>query len=286
MITVADIMVKDPLTVPPDFSVSRAAEVMEKFKIGGLPVVEDGLLVGILTSRDVRKSHPNRLVADAMTKEVITVPPHYSLWETKDLVERHGIEHVVVAREGRLLGLATKSLLLVEFGKRVDALTGLYRAEYLYHGALTLLRRGKEIAVIFIDIDNFGAIDKEFGHVTGDRILQQVAALFKEVVREGTDYLCRYAGDEFAAVTARPLAEAKKLCLALLDSLAEGSWPDGLCLTASAGIARGRRSRARQGNERHTINDLINLASLGSTRAKKENSRLVVVGQVEIAERN
>ncbi|MEW6424520.1 MAG: GGDEF domain-containing protein [Bacillota bacterium] len=277
-------MVKDPLTVPPDFSVGRAADIMEKFKIGGLPVVDDGFLVGIITSRDVRKSHPNRLVADAMTKEVITVPPHYSLWETKDVVDKYGIEHVVVAREGRLLGVATKSLLLMEFGKRVDVLTGLYRAEYLYYGALTLLRKGKEIALIFIDIDNFGMIDKELGHVSGDLILQQVAELFRGTVQEGTDYLCRYAGDEFAVVTARPLTEAKALCLSLLNSLAGGHWPDGLKLSASAGIAGGRRSRARQGNERHTINDLINLASLGSTRAKKENTRLVVVGQVEIAE--
>ncbi|MCL6448322.1 MAG: GGDEF domain-containing protein [Armatimonadetes bacterium] len=284
MITVADIMVKNPLVISPELSVGRAADIMEKFKIGGLPVVDGGFVVGIITSRDVRKSHPNRLVADAMTKDVLTVPPQYSLWEAKEFIEKHGLERVVVAQEGKLLGVVTKALFLMEFGKRIDALTGLYRSEYLHYAALKLLRNGQEIAVIFIDLDNFGVIDKELGHVSGDLILQRVAKLFKEVVREETDYLCRYAGDEFAVVTARPLKEAKTLCLELLTSLTEERWPGGVKLSASAGIAGGRRSQARKGAERYTINDLINLASLGSTKAKKENTQLVVVGQVEITE--
>lgn len=284
MITVSDIMVENPLTISPELSVGRAAEIMEKFKIGGLPVVDDGSVVGIITSRDVRKSHPNRLVADAMTKNVLTVPPQYSLWETKELIERHKIEHVVVAQEGKLLGLLTKSLLLIEFGKRIDILTGLYRSEYLYYAALKLLREGQEIAVIFIDIDNFGIIDKELGHVSGDLILQKVADLFKKAVQEGTDYLCRYAGDEFAVVTSRSLPEAKILCIKLLSLLTEEHWPNGVKLSASAGIAGGRRSQARKGDERYTINELINLASLGSIKAKKENTPLVIVGQVEITE--
>ncbi|MEW5818207.1 MAG: CBS domain-containing protein [Spirochaetota bacterium] len=276
-------MAKDIVTISPTASVARAAELMEKFKVGGLPVVDGDKIMGIITSRDIRRAHPNRLVADAMTRKVLTAQPETSLWKAKELIEEHGIERLLVARDGKLLGIITKSLIYMELGKQIDPLTGLHRSEFLYHIALKLLQERNEISVIFIDLDNFGTIDKEIGHESGDRVLKQVAEIFKDMVTEGSDYLCRYAGDEFALITTRPLEEAKKLCFRLLCSLTNHPWPNGTKLTASAGIAGGRRGHPRPGSECRTMHELINLASLGSTKAKKESTPIVVVGQVEIA---
>ncbi|SHJ40453.1 diguanylate cyclase (GGDEF) domain-containing protein [Desulfofundulus thermosubterraneus DSM 16057] len=285
MFSAGDIMHKNPVTIDPFESVGRAAALMNQLKIGGLPVVEGGRLVGIITSRDVRYSHPNRLVADAMSRNVVTVSPECSFWEAKETMESHGIERLVVVRDGRLLGVITKSRLYAEIGKHVDALTGLNRAEFLQHKAAELLQSGQEITVIFLDLDNFGAIDKEFGHVIGDEILQQVGKILKGVIAEGLDYLCRYAGDEFAVVTVRPLEEAKQLSWQMIKALADARWPQGIKVTASAGVAGGRRSRVRgEPNGTHNVRDLINLASLASTKAKREKRPVVVAGWVELEE--
>lgn len=285
MVCVGDIVNKNLVTISPWESVGKAAALMNRLKIGGLPVVEDGRLVGIITSRDVRSSHPNRLVADAMTREVITIPPDCSFWRAKELMEEHAIERLVVVSHGRPVGVITKSQLYAEISKHVDTLTGLNRAEFLQHKAAELLCDGREIAVIFIDLDNFGAIDKEYGHVVGDEILRRVASIFKELVDEELDFLCRYAGDEFAIVTLRKLEEARQLSLRLVKALEKYEWPNGIKVTASAGVAGGRRVQAR-GNDDGTscVRDLINLASLASTKAKREKRPVVIAGWVELGE--
>jgi diguanylate cyclase (GGDEF)-like protein len=285
MFSIGDIMTRDPLTIGPGESVEHAAALMNQHRIGGLPVVEDGRLVGIITSRDVRCSHFNRLVADAMSKKVVVVSTDCSLWEAKELLGRHGIERLVVVRGGRPVGIVTKSQLYAELGKHIDALTGLDRAEFLQRKAAEFLQDGKEIAIIFLDLDNFGAIDKERGHVLGDKILQQVAQVLRSVVEDGFDHLYRYAGDEFAVVTTRPFEDAKKLALRMVTALAEESWPHGLKVTGSAGLAGGRRSDPRsEETKAYTVSDLINMASLASTKAKKENKPIVVAGLVELKE--
>ncbi len=285
MFSIGDIMTRDLLTVGPSKSVEHAATLMNQHRIGGLPVVEDGRLVGIITSRDVRSSHFNRLVADAMSRQVVVVPMECSLWEAKELLERHRIERLVVVRNGLPVGIVTKSQLYVELGKHIDALTGLQRAEFLQRKASEFLQNGKEIAIIFLDLDDFGAIDKELGHVWGDKILQQVAQVLRSAVEDGVDYLSRYAGDEFAVVTTRPFEDAKKLALQMVTALTRESWPYELRVTGSAGVAGGRRTCSRrQEDEVHTVSDLINMASLASTKAKKEKKPVVVAGMVELKE--
>ncbi|MCL6614648.1 MAG: CBS domain-containing protein [Firmicutes bacterium] len=283
MQTVREIMTRELVTVGPEDSVARAAEIMERIGIGGVPVVDAGRLVGILTSRDIRSSHPNRLVADAMTREVVTIPAASSLWEAKELLERHGIERLVVMEEDHPVGVVTKSVLYAELGKYVDGLTGLPQAEFLHRRSSELLRDGQEIAIIFLDLDDFGAVDKELGHVVGDGILRRVAKLLGGMVEEGPDYLVRYAGAEFAVVTLRSLEEAEGLALRMVDAISGEDWPPGVKLGASAGVIAGRpAARRRRDSQPYTIGDLINMASLASTRAKQEKKRVVVVGRMEL----
>ncbi|ACA59337.1 CBS domain-containing protein [Candidatus Desulforudis audaxviator] len=282
---VQDIMSQSLVTVSSDRSVRAAIELMHRMRIGSLPVVDDGWLVGIVTSRDVRGAHPNRLVADVMRVDVVTVSAESSLWEAKELLERHGIERLVVVERDSPVGIVTKSRLYAEIGKHVDGLTGLERAEFLQRKAAELLKQDQEIAVIFLDLDDFGVIDKEYGHVFGDEILMLVAKTLKELLADEGECLCRYAGDEFAVVTTAPLDEAKQLALRMVTALRTKNWPRGVKVTGSAGVAGGRRQLGRQtGNEIHTVSDLINMASLASTAAKKDKKQVVVAGKVELTE--
>jgi IMP dehydrogenase len=70
-------MIVDPVTMTPDRKIREALEVMKRYKISGVPVVEgDGKLVGILTNRDLRfETRLDLSVSEVMTKEnLITVP--------------------------------------------------------------------------------------------------------------------------------------------------------------------------------------------------------------------
>src|SRR5512139_3466168 len=69
-------MITDPVTLPPDLPVGRALAMMERFRVSGVPITKDGILVGILTNRDLRFIRDLTVrIADIMTKEnLITVP--------------------------------------------------------------------------------------------------------------------------------------------------------------------------------------------------------------------
>ena len=103
-------MVIDPITVRPDQKIYEAREVMHKYGISGLPVTENGRLVGILTNRDLRfEKRLDRPVSEVMTKEnLVTTRPGVGLDEAKEVLHRHRIEKLLVVDEKfQLKGLIT-----------------------------------------------------------------------------------------------------------------------------------------------------------------------------------
>lgn len=103
-------IVKDPVTVSPKQTVADVQDIMKRVKFSGFPVVEDGRLVGIITGRDLRfEKDPRRLVADVMTKNVITCSPKTSAEEAEGILHKHRIEKlpVVDSDQKTLLGMYT-----------------------------------------------------------------------------------------------------------------------------------------------------------------------------------
>ncbi|MDN5325635.1 MAG: hypothetical protein PWP41_330 [Moorella sp. (in: firmicutes)] len=286
MPTVGSLINEKLYTIDPLASVGRAAAIMERYGIGSLPVVEEGKLVGIITSRDVRRFHPNRLVADAMTREVITISPTASLTEAQKLMAKNKIERLVVTSESNIIGIITYAQIMLELGKYTDGLTGLDKAEIFYEKALELLRRGEEITIIFLDLDNFGGINKEYGHLYGDNVLRQATKILNNIINMNEDTLCRYAGDEFAIVTTRSLVAAEKLARQIAMAFANENWPGKIKVTISAGVAGGRRSKIRECGKdgSYIVKNLVNMASLASTKAKILKKPVVVVEAVEFKE--
>jgi IMP dehydrogenase len=103
-------MIVDPITVHPDLKVHGVLELMERYRISGLPVVKGDQLVGIVTNRDLRfETDLEKPVSEVMTKEnLVTVPVGISLEESKKLLHKHRIEKLLVVDDaGRLTGLIT-----------------------------------------------------------------------------------------------------------------------------------------------------------------------------------
>lgn len=103
-------MITDPITLPPDLPVGRALEVMQKYRVSGVPITEGEKLVGILTNRDLRFIDDHSLlIRDVMTtKNLVTVPVGTSLERARRLLHEHRIEKLpVVDDQYRLRGLIT-----------------------------------------------------------------------------------------------------------------------------------------------------------------------------------
>jgi IMP dehydrogenase len=104
-------MIVDPVTCRPEQTIAEALDVMARYKISGVPVVNDrGKLVGILTNRDLRfETRTDRPISARMTKKnLITTPVGTTLEQAKELLHKYRIEKLlVVDRAGNLKGLIT-----------------------------------------------------------------------------------------------------------------------------------------------------------------------------------
>jgi len=104
-------MIVDPITIEPEQKVHEALELMNRYRISGVPVVKNKRLVGILTNRDLRfETNLEQPVANVMTHEnLITVSStHISLEDSKKLLHKHRIEKLLVVDDDyHLTGLIT-----------------------------------------------------------------------------------------------------------------------------------------------------------------------------------
>jgi IMP dehydrogenase/GMP reductase len=104
-------MIVEPVTLRPDDSVADAVSLMERYHISGVPITdEDGILVGILTNRDLRfETNLRQPVSALMTaRNLVTAPVGTGLDEANEILHRNKIEKLpVVDADGRLKGLIT-----------------------------------------------------------------------------------------------------------------------------------------------------------------------------------
>ena len=104
-------MILHPITLGPDRPLREAVHLMERFRISGVPIVDDaGRLVGIITNRDLQfERQLDRPIRDAMTKDrLVTAPVGTTLDEAEKTLAKHRIEKLpVVDERGVLKGLIT-----------------------------------------------------------------------------------------------------------------------------------------------------------------------------------
>ena len=181
---------------------------------------------------------------------------------------------------------------------RRDSLTGLLDDRAL-HDALTneiaaTERGGGRIGLLFIDLDHFKRVNDRHGHVTGSRILSQVAGLIGVAARHAEGFAARYGGDEFVVVLPgadldRSLRHAERLRATLAATILAGGEPPRsrplVHVTCSIGAASSRRGpgggRGEAASQERAATRLLQLADDAMYEAKHAGRNRVAAAGVE-----
>ena len=162
-------MIVDPVTMSPDAKVSDALDVMQKYKISGVPItLKDGRLVGILTNRDLRfETRFDIPISKVMTKDnLITVPVGTTLEQAEEILHEHRVEKLLVVDDKyNLKGLITVKDIQKKLkypGAAKDD-KGRLRVSAAIGATGDFLERAQELAKAKVDVL---AIDSAHGHST------------------------------------------------------------------------------------------------------------------------
>lgn len=213
----------DPFYLTPDHLISDAEELMSRYRISGVPLVndmEDRVLVGILTNRDLRfLTDYTKPISSEMTKDgLVTAPIGTSLEEAEKILQKHKIEKLpIVDEDGRLSGLITIKDIekVVEFPNAAKDSHG----RLLVGAAIGVTSDSFERAQALIDsgVDVI-VIDTAHGHSAG--VIRKIREL-----REAFPDVALIAGNVATAEGTRALFETG------VDVVKVGIGPGSICTT-------------------------------------------------------
>jgi diguanylate cyclase (GGDEF)-like protein len=276
-------------SVSPDATVLDALKLMADKEIGALVVLEAGRLSGILSERDYArkvilrgKASHDTLVREIMTPDVPTVDPERTIEECMSLVTERRCRHLPVCEADHVVGIVSigdlvkemiaeqeRTIHLLASVASHDPLTGLFNRTMFHQRVQQALaqadRHGRRLAVLFIDLDGFKAINDLHGHDTGDTVLAELARRLHRTMREG-DTLGRLGGDEFVVLIESYSDDVQlpEVARKVLDTVAQPIQVHGDThqVTASVGIAA-------YPLDGHDVHELINRADSAMYRAKQ-----------------
>jgi IMP dehydrogenase len=212
-------MIVDPITIGPEQKVSDALNLMNQYRISGVPVVKNRKLVGILTNRDLRfETNLDQPVSQVMTKDkLVTVKANISLEDSKKLLHQHRIEKLLVVDDDyHLKGLIT-----------IKDIEKIKKYPYACKDSLGRLRVGAAVGILDREarveaLLNAGAdvivIDTSHGHSIG----------VLEAVR---DTKRNFPKCELIAGNVATAEGAKALIEAGVDAVKVGVGPGSICTT-------------------------------------------------------
>jgi IMP dehydrogenase len=214
-------MIVDPVTIDQKALVSEALSIMGRFKISGVPVVDDqGHLVGIITNRDLRfETRFDIPVSEIMTPQpLVTVPVGTTLDEAKVKLQKHRIEKLLVVDEkGLLKGLITVKDIQKAINFPVAAKDGLGRLRCAAAVGATgdFLERASALVAVRVD-----AIVVDTAHGHSSRVIDAV----KKIRSEFPDI-------ELVAGNIATAEATKLLISAGVDAVKIGIGPGSICTT-------------------------------------------------------
>lgn len=106
---VRDIMTPNPIYVTPETKVRDVIDLMLKHKHLGYPVVKDGVLVGIVTLKDVINANGDEIVERVMSRRIVTISPDENAFKALKIMSEKGIGRLPVVENGRIVGIVSRS---------------------------------------------------------------------------------------------------------------------------------------------------------------------------------
>ncbi len=183
---------------------------------------------------------------------------------------------------------------------KLDGLTGLFNDRYFYAKLDKEIknakrRRDDDLILLFLDLDHFKAVNDEFGHLTGSRVLQDVGAILREIVPSSGTTISRYGGDEFTIIFSKMrLEEADKVAQSVREAIQSSAFksipsypkqkPDLLkgCLTCSIGLVSLKEHVGYQVSTPKARHMLIRKADAAMYNAKMNGkNRVCIAGSAE-----
>jgi IMP dehydrogenase len=214
-------MIVDPVTINKNALVAEALSIMERFKISGVPVVDDtGLLVGIITNRDLRfETRFDIPVSEVMTPQpLVTVPVGTTLDEAKIKLQKHRIEKLlVVDDDGHLKGLITVKDIqkAINFPIAAKDALGRLRCAAAIGATGDFLERAEALVNARID-----AIVVDTAHGHSSRVIQAVKAV-----------KAKFPEIELVAGNVATSEGTRELISAGVDAVKIGIGPGSICTT-------------------------------------------------------
>ncbi len=213
-------MIVEPVTLPPDALVRDALELMAHYKVSGVPITDgDGVLVGILTNRDLRfETDVSQAVSALMTsRDLVTAPVGTTLAEAEAILHRNKIEKLpVVDADGHLRGLITVKDIQkkIQYPDATKDDKGRLRVGAAVGVGPDALERAQALAVAGVDVL---VVDTAHGHSKG--VLEMVGRIKKSV---SVDVV---AGNIATSEAAEALVDAG------VDAIKCGVGPGAACTT-------------------------------------------------------
>ncbi|HMF56777.1 MAG TPA: IMP dehydrogenase [Pyrinomonadaceae bacterium] len=222
-------MIVDPVTIRPDRPVHEALQVMERYHISGVPVVdEDGHLVGIITNRDLRfETRFDIPVSEVMTPQpLVTVPVGTTLEQAKSVLQKHRIEKLLVVDEDKhIKGLITVKDIQKAIKYPNAAKDNLGRLRVAAAIGATGDYRERADALIRARVDCL-VVDTAHGH--SSRVIEAA----REIKR-------RYPDTEVIAGNVATTEGTRELIEAGVDAVKVGIGPGSICFDGDALVLMG-----------------------------------------------
>jgi len=211
-------IITDPKTLSPGESTDTARKLMDDHNVSGIPIVDQGRLVGILTRRDMKFLSANGRIEDVMTKDkLVTAPPATTLDEAQDILKHHRVEKLLlVDAAGKLVGMIT----MRDIDKTRQYPLGCKDARgRLRVGAAVGVHDMERVAALIAKDVDVIVVDSAHGH--SDNVLKTVEAI-KSKYNNTIDVI---AGNVATA------AGAADLIAAGADAIKVGIGPGSICTT-------------------------------------------------------
>ncbi len=213
-------VITDPFFLTPNEPVKAAVALMEKYRISGVPITENGKLVGILTNRDLRfETDFEQPICNVMTKDhLVTAPEGTSLSEAQKILGRHRIEKLpIVDKNGYLKGLITIKDIekAIQYPNSARDKNGRLLAGAAIGDSPDVLDRVAALVAAKVDIV---VLDSAHGH--NSRIVNAVAK-----VKKAFPELPLVAGNVVTAAATKALIDAGA------DVVKVGMGPGSICTT-------------------------------------------------------